>query len=519
MSTRVHRFVFCASALSLAAACGTSSSGSSDDMDTDVDGAFTPLPGSSDTGVSTGYLDGALGADGAGSFGTDGGASGTDGAPVVDASPTDDGPTGLGIDAATSGVDGASTDGGGSDATTPTDGAAADGASDAKMPGADGAADATKVEAGGMDATTMPADSGAEASKTDGATSMAFSYYIGADITSVQAAEAAGATYSDGTVKDIFQLLKDHGFNYIRLRTFVDPKAADGYDKVNGYADLAHTITFGKRIKAAGMGFLLDFHYSDNWADPGKQCIPVAWQGYTNITDLAGALHDYTDNAITQLIAGGARPDMVQIGNEITPGMLLDICDANGQPITTDKPPVTGSTGNWSNLGTLLKAGVKGVKDVDTGIKIMLHIDRGGDKPTDTAGAALNTSVNFITNAMAQGVVFDAFGESSYQAYQGDPNSEANTKTTWTNTFGGIAKKFPNIQLIAAEYGPLERDINDVVFGLPNNQGAGTFNWEPSEQGAWNTGHALFSNAGNKYTTTADMALYDLMKTAYASRL
>ncbi len=105
-------------------------------------------------------------------------------------------------------------------------------------------------------------------------------FMIGADITWVQAAEGRGASYSDGTKRDIFQLLQAHGFNYIRLRTFVDPKAADGYDKQNGYADLAHTIAFGKRIKAAGLGFLVDFHYSDNWADPGKQCVPVAWQNF-----------------------------------------------------------------------------------------------------------------------------------------------------------------------------------------------------------------------------------------------
>ncbi len=103
------------------------------------------------------------------------------------------------------------------------------------------------------------------------------SYIIGADITSVQAAEARGATYSDGTKRDIFQLLKSHGFNYIRLRTFVDPKAADGYDQQNGYADLAHTVTFGKRIKDAGLGFLLDFHYSDNWATPASSACP--WPG------------------------------------------------------------------------------------------------------------------------------------------------------------------------------------------------------------------------------------------------
>ncbi len=80
------------------------------------------------------------------------------------------------------------------------------------------------------------------------------------------------------------------------------------------------------------MGLLVDFHMSDNWADPGKQCVPVAWQGYTNIADLSTALHDYVKSAITALIAGGARPDMVQIGNETTPGMLLHICDAGGQP-------------------------------------------------------------------------------------------------------------------------------------------------------------------------------------------
>jgi arabinogalactan endo-1,4-beta-galactosidase len=342
------------------------------------------------------------------------------------------------------------------------------------------------------------------------------SYMIGADITSVQAAEARGATYSDGTKKDIFQLLKDHGFNYIRLRTFVDPKAADGYDKQNGYADLAHTIAFGKRIKAAGLGFLLDFHYSDNWADPGKQCVPVAWQGYTTIELLATAVHDYTKDAITQLIAGGARPDLVQIGNEITPGLLIHVCDSGGQPTGTNA--VTGAISNWTNLGALLKAGVKGVKDVDGGIEIMLHIDRGGDKGGYT-GAALDASSNFITNARKQGVAFDVFGESCYQSYQGDTASTANTKTDWTSTFGGLAAKFPDLRFVAAEYGPMQREINDVLFGLAGKQGAGTFNWEPSEQGAWNTGHSLFTAAGSSNTATPDLALYDAMKAAYRSRL
>jgi len=394
------------------------------------------------------------------------------------------------------------------------------------MGGSDSAGATSTGGAGGLGGSAGSIDSGGQGGSAGGSAgggqggsggvAHAPSYFIGADITSAQAEEANGATFSDGTKKDILQLLKDHGFNYIRLRTFVDPKAADGYDKVNGFADLAHTITFGKRIKAAGLGFLLDFHYSDNWADPGKQCVPIAWQSYTTIDQLATAVHDYTKNAITQLIAGGARPDMVQIGNEITPGMLLHVCDSSGQPTGSNK--VTGAIANWANLGTLLKAGVKGVKDVDGNIQIMLHIDRCGDKGGYNGGA-LGVSDSFISNAQTQGVAFDVFGESCYQSYQGDSSSTVNTKTDWTMTFGGLVTKYPSLKFVAAEYGPMEREINDVVFGLSNQQGIGTFNWAPNDQGDWNTGHSLFTVSGKAYTATADLSLYDAMKTAYASRL
>jgi hypothetical protein len=78
---------------------------------------------------------------------------------------------------------------------------------------------------------------------------------------------------------------------------------------------------------------------------------------------------------------------------------------------------------------------------------------------------------------------------------------------------------FPNLRFIIAEYGPEQRAANDIIFNLSNQQGIGTFNWEPTHAGAWNTGHALFSFSSNVYASTADLALYDLMKTAYASRL
>jgi arabinogalactan endo-1,4-beta-galactosidase len=207
----------------------------------------------------------------------------------------------------------------------------------------------------------------------------------------------------------------------------------------------------------------------------------------------------------------------VQIGNETTPGMLLHVCDSGGQP--TGSARVTGSISNWTNLGTLFKAGIKGVRDVDPGILTALHIDKCGDKPTETQGSALSASKSYINNAVKQGVEFDVFGESCYQRYQGDPNNATTTKAGWTNTFTNLATTFPDLKLMAAEYGPMQREINDVVFGIANQQGIGTFNWEPDTSGDWNTGHVLFTRTANGYTAQPDLALYDQMKIDYASRL
>lgn len=336
---------------------------------------------------------------------------------------------------------------------------------------------------------------------------LGFDYYLGVDV-------SFEASAPEATRANLLDVLKSHGINSIRLRTFVDPKASDGYDKANGNCDLAHTIAFGKQIKAAGMGLLIDFHYSDNWADPGKQCVPVAWQSYTTIEQLAGAVHDYTKDAITKLVAGGARPDLVQVGNETTPGMLIHRCDSGGSP--SGNNPVTGSTSNWANLGKLLKAGVDGVKEVDPKILVSFHIAKGGDH-TD-GKSALQTSISWLTNALKYTPV-DAFGESCYQSYQGDIDNTTKTKAIWETVEGGLAKQFPTVKIFAAEYGPMEREINDVIFNLPNQQGLGTFYWEPTTNGDWNKGHVLLSRSGSSYTAQPDLALYDQMKTAFASRL
>jgi arabinogalactan endo-1,4-beta-galactosidase len=432
------------------------------------------------TGVAGSTATGTAGTSATG--GTGGSAAGTNGA--------------AGSGGAAAGGTGGATGSAGRGGTTGAAGAAGRGGTTGAA-GASGRGGTTGAAgAGGRGGTTGSAGSGAGTTGT-GVNTLPFSFFIGADVTDQEPRPVA-------TRANLLTIMKQHGFNYIRLRTFVDPKASDGYDKTNGYDDIAHTVDFGKQIKDAGMGLLVDFHYSDNWADPGKQCVPVPWYGATTIAELSTLLHDYTKDAIQKLVAGGARPDMVQIGNEITPGMLIHRCNSGGQPISGMNNPVTGSISNWTNLGMLLKAGVAGVREVDPTILIAMHIDRGND---------LNSSRSFITNATNQGVSFDVFGESCYTAYQGQPSA-------WMNTFTMLASMFPNMKFIIAEYGPEQKAANDMIFNLPNNRGMGTFNWEPTTRGAWNDpNHDLFRLSGSTYTTQPDISIYDQMKIDYASRL
>lgn len=332
-------------------------------------------------------------------------------------------------------------------------------------------------------------------------------YWLGVDISFAGSQPAASRV-------NLLNVLKAHGVNSIRLRTFVDPTAEDGYNK-SGACGLAATIEFGKQIKAAGMSFLLDFHYSNNWADPGKQCVPIEWQKYTTIAQLAGAVHDYTKDALTQLIAAGARPDMVAIGNETTPGMLIHKCGAGGKPAGTN--PVNGSISNWSNLGALLKAGVDATREVDPKIITSFHIAKGGDH-TD-GKSALSTSVTWLTNALKYTPV-DAFGESCYHTYQGDKSSAVNSKRIWQTVQAGLLEKFPKVKLYAAEYGGFEREINDVNFNLPNQMGIGTYFWEATMNSAsWNNGALVTGSNGNYAWAPAKVTIYDQMVKDYGLEL
>jgi len=273
-------------------------------------------------------------------------------------------------------------------------------------------------------------------------------FILGADISWIPEDEADGAEYFDhGVKKDIFQILKEYKFNYIRLRLFVEPGNRGGYAtrRSEPFCDLAHTIALAKRARAAGMGLLLDFHFGDTWTSPGHQDKPAAWRDLS-FPELTDAVRNYTRNVIQTMRTNGVGPDMVQIGNEISDGTLFP----------------DGRRSNWDNFATLLKAGIAGAKTAAPSVKVALHHHLGRDN------ARMR---DWLDNLIARGVNFDIIGMSCYaQAQEGD----------WKNNFADLAKRYPDKGLVALEYSARKRYINDLMFDTPDKKGLGTFIWEPT---------------------------------------
>lgn len=219
----------------------------------------------------------------------------------------------------------------------------------------------------------------------------------GADISSLQAVEDYGGKFYDfnGKEKDAITILKENGVNYLRLRIWNEPTLS--FD-TGDYCDLEHTIEMAKRIKKAGMKFLLDFHYSDWWADPSNQRIPKAWDGM-EADEMAKALYDYTVEVLTALDKAGAYPDMIQIGNEIGNGMLWDL----------------GRLTQSSDLALFLNSGIKAVRDTTPKnhlVNIMIHVQDGG---------SVDKTERFFTLITENGVTdYDIIGLSYYPYWHGN---------------------------------------------------------------------------------------------------
>ena len=307
-------------------------------------------------------------------------------------------------------------------------------------------------------------------------------FILGADISWIPQREASNVRYADnGTVKDIFDILKEHRFNWIRLRLFVDPTATvpgeseSPYSR-QGFCNLEYTRAMALRIKNAGMKFLLDFHYSDTWADPGKQHKPVSWNDLT-FSQLTERVRSYTRETLQAFQSDGTLPDMVQVGNEIVGGMIWP----------------DGRSSTMRNFAALVNAGIDGVKDVDQNIKIMIH------------SISENSPNNWLRNLVNAGVNrIDVFGLSYYSEWHGTPDElQQRVQAVVANH---------TVKVVIAEYADNHRRVNDIIFNLPNEQGLGTFVWEPAD---WK--EALFDWRNGRRETNNRIDLYPIMSQEYGN--
>lgn len=298
------------------------------------------------------------------------------------------------------------------------------------------------------------------------ASARAANYAIGADLSFLKQAADNGIVFKDGTnAQPALKIFKDHGYNWVRLRLFNSP--------TNLPNNLDYTLALAKQAHDHGFKFLLDFHYSDTWADPGKQFTPVAWRAKSH-AELVQAVHDYTRDTIAAFRDAGLLPNMVQVGNEISVGMLWP----------DGKLPE-----HWDNFADLLKAGIQGVADgsgTNALPRIMIHIDRGGNK---------ERTKYFFDKLNSYGVDYDVIGQSYYPWWHGsllDLRENLNFMATTYNKDIIIVEtaycwrptEYPNKPAPFPETPEGQREfldeLNRLVLSTPNNRGAGIFWWEPA---------------------------------------
>ncbi|HEY3285841.1 MAG TPA: glycosyl hydrolase 53 family protein [Gemmatimonadaceae bacterium] len=312
-------------------------------------------------------------------------------------------------------------------------------------------------------------------------------YAIGADLSFLAQAEARGVQFRDsGVVKSGLQLFRDHGYNWIRLRLF-HTVANSPWPLPN---DLPYTLALARRAKAMGYKFLLDYHYSDTWADGDKQIMPKAWERLTT-PQLVAAVEAYTRETIAALREGGAMPDMVQVGNEIAPGMMF---------------PAGKLPEQWDTLAELLKAGIRGVEAGRGGAPmplIMLHIDKGGD---------VAKTRWWFDNAIRRGVHFDVIGQSYYPWWHGTLLDLRENLAFMAETYRKpiivveaaynfrpaeyIGKRAPFAESPAGQREFLE-EVNRLVMAAPNGLGKGVMWWEPAVEPSPIRSRGMFDDAGN----------------------
>lgn len=308
-------------------------------------------------------------------------------------------------------------------------------------------------------------------------------YMVGADLSFVKEAEDSGFIFKENSQpKSCIQIFKDHGYNWVRLRLFHTPTELPN--------NLEYTIALAKDAKKQGFKFLLDYHYSDTWADPAKQYIPKAWEGKSP-AELEEIVFQYTRSTMLEFKKAGVFPDMVQVGNEISNGMLW---------------PIGKLPDNWDRFAALLKAGINGVIAScgnNPCPEIMVHIDKGGDK---------DFTKYFFDKIKNYNIEYDVIGQSYYPWWHGsllDLRECLNFASKEYKKDIIVVEAAYNFRL--QEYknskapfpetpeGQKEflEEVNNIILSVPNGRGLGIFWWEPAAPNRGFESRTFFDEEGN----------------------
>ena len=304
-------------------------------------------------------------------------------------------------------------------------------------------------------------------------TQVAHAYVSGSDVSWVTEEEASGYSFynSSGAKTDPFVLLKNLGVGAIRLRVWVDPSG--------GWNNAADVLAKARRAAAQGQQLLVDFHYSDTWADPGHQTEPAAWAGQS-LSQLETDVWDHTTSVLNTLKSAGLTVTWVQVGNEINSGMLW---------------PVGNTSNGFGPLAGLINSGYNAVKSVYPGAKVVIHLANGYDTSDFTW---------FFSGLKAAGGKWDIVGMSHYPTASNWPtlNSELlSTANTMISTYGtpvmvcetGMPWNDPT------DANNMIADLTSKIWHLGAN-GLGVFYWEPEAYPNWQ-GYTLGAlNSNGEFT-------------------
>jgi arabinogalactan endo-1,4-beta-galactosidase len=303
----------------------------------------------------------------------------------------------------------------------------------------------------------------------------------GADVSWVTQMESQGIKFYNkaGVQQDLFQLLKDGGMSSIRLRVWVNP--------TDGWCNTADVVAKALRAKALGLKILIDFHYSDSWADPGKQTKPLAWQNQ-NISQLVTSVYTHTSSVLNTLKSNGISPDWVQVGNETNNGMLW---------------PEGKASVNMANFATLINSGYDAVKSVFPSAKVIVHISNGFD----------NSLFRWIFDGLKNNnAKWDVIGMSLYPS----SNNWAQLNSQCLSNMNDMISRY-NKEVMICEVGMNVDDslvcknfILDLIQkskSIANNKCLGVFYWEPECYANWN-GYQLGAFNSDGWPTAALDAFY-----------